>query len=467
MQSRCILLASLALFTNFGCSKKNDSSDNGSSGTKGTMLMQLVLPSKAKTSTGLYLLDTTADDFRSGAIASGKPDEFVINIKSISLSNDSGDVLPIYSSTEGANIRAKAGKVDISELFTRYSCFSKSGTPLEGIDCPCGLDANDQPVAKDSTGVCPANEDGTAPKGIVEVKTGTFTKLQVQYGIAAKMKGCVTGNYSTVGSPAVTGIHTYCTNSNKSTFQDQQGGQNADFETTSANATEMLVQLGGQTPMPKSSSGSGTGSDTVTGNYTIKGGLTINETDKANLTLVIDDNRMLRFYNQNTPTQAPNPGMPLNTSYFFTGQLFDQSVYVFAGSPGEIRGFQWWAEACNTTPKPADRICQGNDTKIVAGWMTIIMSPDGDPMVVGLMPDDDNTLTVIKGSNMSSEGVDTSVFAKTGTSFDITYKLGSDGGGTLYGVNLADSVGNTQTGTFACKIQSNDYYGKVYFKRGL
>lgn len=440
------------------CSKK-ESKD--AAVPTGTVQVSMRLATGVESSS--FLADPKPSDFKSNAIISGSPDEMKISIKKMILSNDTGTQITIFSDDSGKELSVKSGKLDISSLFTKYACLDKKGSPVEGVECPCGLDDLDKPVEKDAEGKCKLPESYTPPSGLLEAQEGTFTSLRVEFGIAAKMKGCLTGNYSTNGGQAVQGLHTYCTNSAKSTFQPVQGGTNADFEIAETESTEMDVQLSGLTPMPT------TKEMTVGKSFPIKGGVTITANQKSDLSLVIDTNRMLRFYNQNTPDQAPNPGMPLKTSYFFTGLVFDNSVFVFVGKPGEIMGFQTWTDACYAKPKPADRICADTTLSrtVVAGWVTVIKDSEGKPMVMALNPDDDNTTTLIKGSNVSQAGIDTAAFVSSGSNFDMKYSLSNDGGGTLYGINLESDLLSTQTATFECKMQSNDYYGKVFLRRYL
>lgn len=444
-----LLLSSLS----FSCKKSEEEKPTGT--------LQMSMRLAASDSTGALALDASPSDFRATAIVSGPPDEMKLVIKKMSLISSSGsDQITIYSNSEGKELVVKSGNIDLSSLFTRYACLDNAGNPVEGVECPCGLDSDNKPVEKDEAGSCKYPEGYVPPSGLMEVQEGTFGSLRVEFGIGAKMKGCVTGNYSTMNNPVVQGVHTYCTNSAKSTLQATQGGTNADFEIAPSSATEMLVQLGGEEPMPTSDS------RTYGLNFPIKGNIEIKEGQTADLTMVLDANRLLRFYNQNTPTQGPSPGSPLNTSYFFTGQVFDNSVFVFVGKPGEIRGFQTWTSACNTTPKPADRICTGAGS-VVTGWVTVVKDPDAKPLLLGLNPDDDNTLTIIKGSNKSENGIDPTAFVANGSNYDMVYKLGNEGGGTIYNINLDAAVGSTQTSTFECKIQTNDYYGKIYLKRLL
>ena len=95
--------------------------------------------------------------------------------------------------------------------------------------------------------------------------------------------------------------------------------------------------------------------------------------------------------------------------------------------------------------------------------MTVIKDSAGKPLVVGVMPDDDNALTIIKGSNKSSAGIDQAAFTASGSNYDIKYTL-SGSTGSLKGINLDAAVSSTQTASFT-GLQS--YGGILYLMRGL
>jgi hypothetical protein len=214
-------------------------------------------------------------------------------------------------------------------------------------------------------------------------------------------------------------------------YQQVGGGQNSVFENKSPE--EMDFDIGAPGAFQ-------TGLDSKDMEFAISGGLILDNESKASLSLVLDTNRMLRFYNQ-AEIKEVNPGAPSNVSFFFT-TVFDQSVYAFAGSPGEIYGFQLITRACTGVADldiPTDHECQSGG--VVAAWLTLITDSAGLPFIAGFMPDDDNTLTVIKGRNVSANGepYDPSMIAKQPETslFDIGYALDPATPGTLFNVDLS------------------------------
>ena len=430
------------------CGKKS----SGSSTAQGSMKLNMRTTGKAPTSLALAAAQTV---FRNSAIASGAPSALTVYVTKMSLGGASGDKTIFYEAA-GKPIRVGSTAIDISSLFTTYACVDSSGVPVTTItECPCGLDSDKKAIAKSSDGTCPDKGSG----GVANVSTdeGTYTKISVEFQVRAKVKGCATGNFTTVSSNGTDtqGSRTYCTKASASTFSATPGvGLASDLEGTLAAAQEMDYQL------PKANELYTDPTKTFTMDFPIKDSVTISSsaTTTPTLTMMIDPNRMLRFYNQNVTTN-PNPGMSSTRSYFFN-TVFEESSFVFVGTPGDIRGFQWWTEACanNTT----GATCSGSTT-IVSGWMTVIKDSAGKPLVVGVMPDDDNALTIIKGSNKSSAGIDQAAFTASGSNYDIKYTL-SGSTGSLKGINLDAAVSSTQTASFT-GLQS--YGGILYLMRGL
>lgn len=449
MLFRVITSLSLILFLAH-CGKKSESESTTETGT-----LQITMKNTGKPATSALNLAAAATDFRNSSIASGAPDQLTIYITKMALKNDQS-TKTIFSDTSGKAITIKSSKVDISQLFANYACVDKSGVPVtEVTECPCGLDDNKKAVAKDSEGKCPDSGNDAVAK--VQVDTGTFTSLDIDFQVRAKVKGCVSGTFSTVNSTsaATQGSRIYCTQSSYHTFQATPGAASASsFEVASSSAQEVDYQL------PKANELYSDATKTFTASYPIKDGIKIDTTSSPTLTFAIDTNRMLRFYNQNI-SQEPNPGMSKTRSYFFNS-VFEESSFAFVGRPGDVRGFQWWTDACSGT-ETATRTCTGSTT-VVAGWMTVIKDADGKPLVVGLMPDDDNALTVIKGSNKSSAGIDSAAFAATGNNYNVSYSLDANNKGKLYNINIDAAVNSSQTTTFS-GFQS--YYGSVYLIRKL
>lgn len=431
-----------------GCSKSS-SDDSAAQGG-----MKFSMRTTGKTSTSLALA-SSASDYKNSSITSGAPTTLTIYVTKMYLSGTSGSKTIFYDA-DGKPIRIGSKSVDISSLFTNYACVDSSGIPVTTItECPCGLDSNKAAIAKSSDGSCP--DQGNGGVATVTADEGTYSKLTVDFQVRAKVKGCVTGNFTTVGSSSTStqGTRTYCTKTAYHTFQSTPGAATAaSFETTSANAEEMDYQISKANELYTDTT------KTFTMDFPIKDNVTIakDAATTPTLTMMIDTNRMLRFYNQNV-TQNPNPGMSSSRSYFFS-TVFEESAYVFVGTAGDIRGFQWWTDACASNTTGAT--CSGSTT-VVAGWMTIIKDSSGKPLVVGAMPDDDNSLVVVKGSNKSSAGIDQAAFTASGTNYDVKYTLSSDSG-TIKAVNVDADVGSTQTLSL---IGLQSYGGSIYLKRGL
>jgi hypothetical protein len=99
--------------------------------------------------------------------------------------------------------------------------------------------------------------------------------------------------------------------------------------------------------------------------------------------------------------------------------------------------------------------------------MTVIKDSDGKPIIVGIMPDDDNSLTVLKGSNKNSNGLDSGAFTASGSNYDIMFSLGTEGSGTIKNVSLDGALSSTQTVAANSTIQSTVRGGQTTFIRKL
>lgn len=443
------LLFSMVLPALIASCSKSSSDDSASQGS-----MKFSMRTTGKVSASLALA-SSATDYRNSSIASGAPTTLTVYVTKMYLSGTSGSKTIFYDA-DGKPIRIGSKSVDISSLFTSYACVDSTGTPVTTItECPCGLDTNKAAIAKNSDGTCP--DQGNGGVATVSADEGTYTKLTVDFQVRAKVKGCVTGNFTSAASNGTStqGARTYCTKSAYHTFQSTPGAATAaSFETTSANAEEMDYQISKANELYTDTT------KTFTMDFPIKDSVTIakDAATTPTLTMMIDTNRMLRFYNQNV-TQNPNPGMSSSRSYFFS-TVFEESAYVFVGTPGDIRGFQWWTDACASNTTGAT--CSGS-TSVVAGWMTIIKDSATKPLVVGAMPDDDNSLVLVKGSNKSTSGIDQAAFTASGSNYDVKYTLSSDSG-TIKAVNIDADVGSTQTLSL---IGLQSYGGVIYLKRGL
>jgi hypothetical protein len=183
---------------------------------------------------------------------------------------------------------------------------------------------------------------------------------------------------------------------------------------------------------------------------------------------VIDVNRMLRFYNKGRPDSGPNPSFPTNRAYFFT-TLFEESLFVFAGKPGSIRGYSYLTSTCMEATVTSDYLCSTSTAKSVAGWVTLILDADGTPFAANAMPDDDNNLTTIKGGNRTSVvGIDPSMITKNS---DNTYSVALDLSGsksTIKNFDLSTALGSSFVSSYdGINNGSNLSFGKVTLTRGL
>ena len=215
--------------------------------------------------------------------------------------------------------------------------------------------------------------------------------------------------------------------------------------------------------------------------FPIQGGVTIggDSEDTPKITLLVDTNRMLRFDNGNRENSSCSGGNFRDDSnvcapYFFNNILGDSS-FVFVGQVGEIQGYSWStlveSAADQATAEANNLTCQNTDSCIyVNGWLTIIKQADGTPYLNSFHPDDDNALTVLKGSNYSSAGVDTSEFViNSSSSWDINYTLSTQLDGVVKAFDPTTSVGATQDVHFLVNAaDANEFsYGEVTFTREL
>ncbi len=205
--------------------------------------------------------------------------------------------------------------------------------------------------------------------------------------------------------------------------------------------------------------------ETLDVNYPITDNVSITTSSAVRMTLVIDANRVLRFYNQGrSDSSGPNLALPITRSYFYT-TVFAQSSFVFVGKPGDIKGYAFVTKARSSASTiPTNHECTNNPF-VVAGWMTLIYDKDGKPMAVNLMPDDDATLTVLKGGNNSRNGLNSSAFTVKTGKVDFAFNLGESDIGHVYNLNTNLAVGTTDNTAYFEGLQSS--YGILIVKRGL
>jgi hypothetical protein len=311
----------------------------------------------------------------------------------------------IFESDEGALIEITGSTVD-----------------LGGILAAAGLEASESGALE------------------LSVPTGNYRGVRVTYMRGAEIKGCVTGEFGTPGS-TITGLHTYCTRDGKSTFEGS-AWTNADFENQEAEF--MLFDIGayslsdyaGQNP-----------EQTFEREYILPGGVEVLEGEPLAMTMAIDLNRMLRFYNQGVK-QGYVPDAPDDFSYFFDF-TFHSATFVFAGSPGSILGYELLANVCSDAAFDATtEACPSGNSSPVEVWMTVIAAQDGVPFIVNFLPTDDNTFTVLKGGTF---GVQDFLTSNGDGTNDLAFALGAEAEGILHDFPAdlsATAVGGTIPGVW-------------------
>lgn len=277
----------------------------------------------------------------------------------------------VFSSDTGAPLKIASGKVDMSELFA-----------------------------------------AAGNNGEFKVDAGTYRAVKVVFANKAKVKGCVpmrfecrtaqgdnrcSTNTSSADIPGNQGQTPpedllYCTQADHSPFVDTTS-QNSDF----LNKTPELMDF----PIGMTAAGWPNVED-LDLDFAIGSALELKKDDKLNLTMAVDLNRMLRYYNRGRTDQGPTPAAPKDRAYFFTS-IFKESVYVFAGEAGRVYSYEALANVCgeddtyNAQSDSCGSTAQNQRSK-VGFAVTIISKPDGSPLIVSMQPDDDNDLTITKGT---------------------------------------------------------------------
>jgi len=438
-------------------------------------------------------LTATDSGFRNRNIASGTPSEMHITVKAMHLSQSFGvPGIPIFLSEEGKVLKVASGYADLSDLFTNIQCLDEANNiiPLgAGETCECGLDAAKKPIQKVTvdpvTGEdygslrCPSVQpDATPGVGATAIdQLGTYGYLSVTIKAKAKVKGCVSGHFMyAVANTGDDQMHTYCTQADKSPYADGRDGfTNADYESVSDSKTPELMDF----PLDSMGADFATKDELVLG-FPIAGGVVIDGSKAPQITLAVDLGRALRF--RGLFTDHPREEQENNVSrgaHFFSLQPLTYK-FVFVGKPGKIYGHAWTATAGvvdTAAAVPGNKTCVDSNPDgchKLAGWMTTIFENDGTPLGVSLLPDDDNALTVLKGSNVGANGFDKTVFTKKSENvFDIDYGIGSPGSqgltGVLEGMDFTKAVDEVVTTNFSTKTMTNGKFafGQIVLDRKL
>lgn len=492
MLLRSLTIAAALLVS--ACSKSETKSPAASGGHS----MKLAIAVSNSSPTEGFSLLSAADDFAGVNILSGAPQELQLKIKKITLegTDDKGSqtLVPIFvadSAGEGV-VKVTNSTVDLSGMFEKIECLDKSGnvlTPPEGKTCKCGVDADGNfidtipgvdEVTGEATEGCPGTDANTQtpPQGVIVVPSaGKFTKVSVEIDANAKVKGCVGGRLRNAGynddrSQATS--YTMCTQKSKGmTWANKAtaAGVLSDFDSTAGKTAELTDYL------------LDFSSESINLSLPIEGGVEIGEgIDAPQITLLIDTNRMLRFWTPRTAIsggdQTPNPGMPNSGSYFYmTGPFFGASTFVFVGRPGSIQGFEYssFSDRGATAPTAvADLKCSSATNEgchARRGWLTMIYDTEGKPMLFNLSPDDDNA--GFKGANRSANGVERDQIttnATDATKKDLAFSLNNQTG-KLYGFSPAATVGSSHTTNILLEfdetVSNEKEFGEVVLVRKL
>ena len=125
----------------------------------------------------------------------------------LSGTDSSGNPLstPIFYDANGKSISIVGSHVDLSAMYSNFSCLDNSGNPYtltaSQTNCDCGFDQNNQPLASttDSQGrtICPQDTNSTIKPGsggkiaTMSAGAGTYTSLAVTFQRQAQVSGCV------------------------------------------------------------------------------------------------------------------------------------------------------------------------------------------------------------------------------------------------------------------------------------
>lgn len=325
---------------------ENQNQAGGSTVATGNLAINLAVANSFEDSASLALNQANTI-FEATSILSGPPEEMIIYVKRMTLSGtDSAGspiILPFFEDNDGKPIRIDGKKIDLSALFEEFDCVTESGTKVvlqEGQTCSCGLNANGEVIAEvdivnEETGVtekgCPLTDQETPPIPLVEVPSGTYTKLGVRYKGYARMKGCVSGYFRETNTKTDPNqIYQYCTKAGKSAFETTVDAMANEFE--DANGESDLIQVPFGKGVQETLSGTSAWEE-LNAEYDIAGGVALAAGQNANLTLLIDTNRMLRFENGGRSDRTPLfSTWSADRAYFFNS-VFSSSNFVFVGKP--------------------------------------------------------------------------------------------------------------------------------------
>ncbi len=366
-----VLFLSIVLLT-IGCNQSTDDDVDTESQTSATLNLRIRAANSNTSSSNANLLNqfdlkplsseasSDNDEFRPDYIASGPPEGFQLTIHKIALENENSSYTAFESDT-GATISITNSLVDLSDL-------------LQNLE-----------ITSDISG------DESSDEAVFSIPAGTYSQLSITYKKAALIKGCVSANFR--DESLYPGIHTYCTQADHSPFEGNTA-DNDDFEDKEPEWMQFDIHMQYDGGIPALG---GNPEDQFEIKYSIPSALNLSEGDSTTITMVLDINRLLRYNNDGRSDQ-------IRGYTFFFDSTFSNSVYVFLGSPGGIYGYYFVTGACvNASTIPSNHECTDNPFT-VALWNTIIVDSSGDVLLSSYMPDDDDTLTVVKGSTNNVTG---------------------------------------------------------------
>ena len=281
-----LALAFSAILLWSACTSEDDD-ENDTGAVAGTLQLNFQSVQAEDDDSSGIVQDSNAP-FRNYSIASGKPDEFNIDIVRIVLNIDestgTNGSTPIFDDTEGKTLAIKKSRIDLSDMFTTFSCVDNNGLVFDldawytdvfptidntnddgevneyrnwssaaDASCECGFDADNYPMGPNASGACPSlDADGGKGGQVADVSVDatTYSSVTVYYKRRATIKGCVTGYFFETWGQETDTVEesTFCTQSDLAMYDGTGGGDYTAFENQTAELTDFdLAGPNGQT----------------------------------------------------------------------------------------------------------------------------------------------------------------------------------------------------------------------------